>query len=272
MGLPAGYMGNSEVGHLPIGSGRIVYQDMARIDVALETGELAASPVLNDVFSKVQAKGGRVHFMGLLSDAGVHSHIAHLEALLHCAADKGVSALVHAFTDGRDTSPNAGAGFVERLEAVLKSTPKARLASLCGRYYAMDRDNRWDRVELAYNALTKGEGVKGTDAAEAVQASYDDGKTDELAQRLEMRCIIIALLALANEAHKSNPQPMGAKIKNIAAILKDPALKAILSHLDLSEAESRKKLELNLMKREASLALYLYYSLFNRIKAALGKG
>ena len=99
-----------------------------------------------------------------------------------------------------------------------------------------------------------------------------EGKTDELAQRLEMRYIIIALLALANEAHKSNPQPMGAKIKNIAAILKDPALKAILSHLDLSEAESRKKLELNLMKREASLALYLYYSLFNRIKAALGKG
>ncbi len=179
VGLPAGYMGNSEVGHLTIGSGRIVYQDMARIDVALETGELAASPVLNDVFSKVQAKGGRVHFMGLLSDAGVHSHIAHLEALLHCAADKGVSALVHAFTDGRDTSPNAGAGFVERLEAVLKSTPKARLASLCGRYYAMDRDKRWERVKLAWDMLVHGTGEQVDNAAAALRAAYAQGETDE---------------------------------------------------------------------------------------------
>ena len=142
VGLPSGFIGNSEVGHLNIGAGRVVYQDMTRIDMAIETGELFQNATLLDLMGKVRARGGRVHFCGLLSDGGVHSHIDHLSALLEMAQKEGVPALVHAFLDGRDTPPTSGAGYVERLLPVLEKTG-AKLADIIGRFYAMDRDKRW---------------------------------------------------------------------------------------------------------------------------------
>ena len=158
VGLPAGYMGNSEVGHLNIGAGRIVYQDMTRIDVAMETGELASNAALLELLANVKRTGGRLHFAGLLSDGGVHSHINHLGALMDIAAAHGVDVRVHAFMDGRDTSPTSGAGFLAQLGDMMARTRAAHSgvsveqASLVGRFYAMDRDKRWDRLENAYDA------------------------------------------------------------------------------------------------------------------------
>lgn len=178
VGLPDGFIGNSEVGHLNIGAGRVVYQDMTRIDLAIENGTLFENPVILDLCAAVRARGGRLHFMGLLSDGGVHSHIRHLEALIKLAGTQGVSALVHAFMDGRDTSPCGGADYVERLLPVLKEHG-ARLATLCGRFYAMDRDKRWDRVSVAWNLLLHGRGEPAPDPASALRAAYVSGQTDE---------------------------------------------------------------------------------------------
>lgn len=179
VGLPEGYMGNSEVGHLNIGAGRVVYQDMTRIDVALEDGSFAANPVLNGLLETVKKSGGRLHLAGLLSDGGVHSHIRHLEAICDMAARAGVPVRVHCIMDGRDTDPKSGVGFARALEEHLKDQPLARIAGLVGRFYAMDRDKRWDRVQKAYDAIACGEGTFEADAAEAVQKSYDAGVTDE---------------------------------------------------------------------------------------------
>ncbi len=178
VGLPDGFIGNSEVGHLNIGAGRVVYQDMTRIDLAIENGTLFENPVILDLCAAVRARGGRLHFMGLLSDGGVHSHIRHLEALIKLAGTQGVSTLVHAFMDGRDTSPCGGADYVERLLPVLKEHG-ARLATLCGRFYAMDRDKRWDRVSVAWNLLLHGRGEPAPDPASALRAAYVSGQTDE---------------------------------------------------------------------------------------------
>ena len=180
VGLPDGQMGNSEVGHMNMGAGRIVYQELTRITKEIQDGDFFKNEALLAAMKNAKENNSAVHFMGLLSDGGVHSHNTHLYGLLEMAKKEGVEKVyVHCFLDGRDTPPASGKEFVEALEAEMKKIGVGEIATVSGRYYAMDRDNRWDRVELAYNALTSGEGVKGTDAAAAVQASYDNDKTDE---------------------------------------------------------------------------------------------
>ncbi len=179
VGLPVGFMGNSEVGHMNIGAGRVVYQDMTRIDMAVEEGRAASLPALTGLFEALYASGGTLHLLGLVSDGGVHSHTRHLYALLEAAHEAGVPVCVHAFMDGRDTAPQSGAGFVEELEAVLTRIGHGRIASVSGRYYAMDRDQRWDRNELAWRAIVHGEGRGGASALEAVSTAYATGETDE---------------------------------------------------------------------------------------------
>jgi len=179
VGLPEGQMGNSEVGHMNLGAGRIVYQDFVKINKAVADGSIAEEKVIKDAFSYAKKEHKKVHFLGLLSDGGVHSHIDHLKGLLDAANNFGLeNVFVHAFTDGRDVDPKSGLGFVKEIEAhMAKSTGK--LASICGRYYAMDRDQRWERVKLSYDAMVNGIGEKSTDAAKSVQKSYDQGVTDE---------------------------------------------------------------------------------------------
>ena len=180
VGLPDGQMGNSEVGHMNMGAGRIVYQELTRITKEIQDGDFFKNEALLAAMKNAKENNSAVHFMGLLSDGGVHSHNTHLYGLLEMAKREGVEKVyVHCFLDGRDTPPASGKEFVEALEAEMKKIGVGEIATVSGRYYAMDRDNRWDRVELDYKALTKGEGVEGTDAAEAVQASYDAEKTDE---------------------------------------------------------------------------------------------
>ncbi len=180
VGLPDGQMGNSEVGHLNMGAGRVVYQELTRITKEIEDGDFYKNEALLAAMKNAKEKDSAIHFMGLLSDGGVHSHITHVYGLLEMAKREGLKKVyVHCFLDGRDTPPASGKGYIEQLQAKMKELGVGEIGVVSGRYYAMDRDNRWDRVELAYNALTKGEGVVGTDAAEAVQASYDNGKTDE---------------------------------------------------------------------------------------------
>ena len=180
VGLPDGQMGNSEVGHMNMGAGRIVYQELTRITKEIQDGDFFKNEALLAAMKNAKENNSAVHFMGLLSDGGVHSHNTHLYGLLEMAKREGVEKVyVHCFLDGRDTPPASGKEFVEALEAEMKKIGVGEIATVSGRYYAMDRDNRWDRVELAYNALTSGEGVKGTDALAAVQASYDNDKTDE---------------------------------------------------------------------------------------------
>ncbi len=180
VGLPDGQMGNSEGGHLNMGAGRIVYQELTRITKEIEDGDFFKNEALLAAMKNAKENNSAIHFMGLLSDGGVHSHNTHLYGLLEMAKREGLEKVyVHCFLDGRDTPPASGKSYIEELEAKMKEIGVGEIGVISGRYYAMDRDNRWDRVELAYKALTKGEGVKGTDAAAAVQASYDDGKTDE---------------------------------------------------------------------------------------------
>lgn len=179
VGLPDGQMGNSEVGHMNLGAGRIVYQDLAKINLAIAEDNFKEEKALKEALEYAKNENKKLHFIGLLSDGGVHSHIEHLEALLDAAqAHKLEQVYVHAFTDGRDVDPKSGLGFVERIQQKLEKTP-AKLASIVGRYYAMDRDRRWERVAQAYNLLVNGEGKLAEDALKAVQESYDDGFTDE---------------------------------------------------------------------------------------------
>lgn len=179
VGLPEGQMGNSEVGHMNIGAGRIVYQDLVRINKALEDRELDINTTLIDALKYAREKGKRVHFMGLLSDGGVHSHIEHLKGLISIAYKNGVNDLfVHAFMDGRDTDPKGGFNYLKDLDAHLKKTT-GKLASVIGRYYAMDRDKRWERVRLAYDLLVNGKGEPTTDALAEVRKSYESNVTDE---------------------------------------------------------------------------------------------
>jgi 2,3-bisphosphoglycerate-independent phosphoglycerate mutase len=180
VGLPPGVMGNSEVGHLTLGSGRIIYQDLSRINRAITDGLFFANAPLAAVMEGVVARRTSLHVMGLLSNAGVHSVIGHLEAVVTMAKQRGVSSLfVHAFTDGRDTSPTAGREYVNELEVFLAGARLGEIATICGRYYAMDRDRRWDRVKLAYDALVRGEGLRAPDALTAVGDSYGRDETDE---------------------------------------------------------------------------------------------
>ncbi|WP_313467280.1 2,3-bisphosphoglycerate-independent phosphoglycerate mutase [Carnobacterium sp.] len=180
VGLPAGQMGNSEVGHTNIGAGRIVYQSLTRIDKAIEEGEFQTNPVLSSAMDQAIEKQSALHLFGLLSDGGVHSHINHLISLIKTAKEKGVGKVyVHAFLDGRDVAPNSGIGYVEQLEKAMKEIGAGEIATVSGRFYAMDRDKRWERVEKAYNAIAHGEGVKAHSAMEAVETSYASEKFDE---------------------------------------------------------------------------------------------
>jgi 2,3-bisphosphoglycerate-independent phosphoglycerate mutase len=179
VGLPDGQMGNSEVGHLNIGAGRIVYQELQRINVAVRDGELANSKVLLDAFQTAKDNNVTLHFIGLVSDGGVHSHIDHLKALCTLAAQHNIPKVaIHAFTDGRDTDPKSGYGYIQSLNETLSHTG-ARLATLCGRFYAMDRDKRWERVKVAYDAMVHSTGTHTSNALEAIQQSYDNNITDE---------------------------------------------------------------------------------------------
>ncbi len=186
VGLPAGQMGNSEVGHLNIGAGRVVMQDLMRIDHALETGEFFENPVLVGAMRRAAEAKSTVHLMGLVSDGGVHSSLAHCLGLVRMAAEQGVGRLrVHAFLDGRDVAPDTGVGFVRELSAACANASEqhggldARIGSVSGRYYAMDRDNRWDRVQRAWEAIVLGRGTAELQPVRGVQASYDAGVTDE---------------------------------------------------------------------------------------------
>jgi len=178
VGLPEGQMGNSEVGHLNIGAGRIVVQDFTRITKSIQDGEFFQNEVLLDAINA--AKNKKLHLMGLVSDGGVHSYTSHLYALLKMAKQQGVEKVfVHCFMDGRDTAPTSGAGFIKDLQKEMKNLCCGKVASVCGRYYAMDRDNRWDRVEKAYDMLVLGQGEKAENPVDALKLSYKNGVTDE---------------------------------------------------------------------------------------------
>ena len=179
VGLPDGQMGNSEVGHLNIGAGRVVYQDLVKINRACRDNSIMRNPEIVKAFEYAKAKGANVHFMGLTSDGGVHSSLDHLFKLCDIAAEYGIeNTFVHCFMDGRDTDPHSGEGFVADLEKHMASST-GRIATVIGRYYAMDRDKRWERVKVAYDALVNGVGEPATDMTEAVRKSYDAGVTDE---------------------------------------------------------------------------------------------
>lgn len=179
VGLPEGQMGNSEVGHMNLGAGRIVYQMLERINVAIEEGELKEKKPLQDAFQYAKDQNKKVHFIGLVSDGGVHSHINHLKGLCSLAAEAGLKKVyVHAFTDGRDTDPKAGLGYIQDLSKHMAETT-GEIATVIGRYYAMDRDKRWERTKLAYDAMVKGEGKHLKSAEEGIQQSYNENVTDE---------------------------------------------------------------------------------------------
>lgn len=180
VGLPHGQMGNSEVGHLNLGAGRIVYQSLTRITKAIRDGAFFENATLKMLVAQIQSTGGRLHVMGLCSDGGVHSHIDHLYACLELARRNGVAhVFIHCFTDGRDTSPTAGVEYMQQIEEQIGRIGVGRIATVVGRYYAMDRDNRWDRVAAAYNAIVLGEGTAREEATAALREWYAAGKTDE---------------------------------------------------------------------------------------------
>ena len=183
VGLPEGQMGNSEVGHLNMGAGRIVYQELTRITKEIQDGDFFKNEALLDAVKNAKENGTALHLFGLLSDGGVHSHITHLFGLLELAKKEGLEKVyVHCFLDGRDTPPQSGKGYVQELTDKLAELGVGKIATVMGRYYAMDRDNRWDRVERAYNAITKGLGVSAESGVAAVQNSYNNGKNDEFVE------------------------------------------------------------------------------------------
>ena len=180
VGLPAGQIGNSEVGHLNIGSGRIIYQSLTRISKSIADGDFFTNPVLVKVMDEVKASGKALHLLGLLSDGGVHSHITHIIALLEMAQKHGLTKVyVHAFLDGRDVPPQSALTYVEQLEAAMDKIGVGKIATVSGRYYAMDRDKRWERLAKAYATVAQGEGPKAASATAGIEASYEAGVTDE---------------------------------------------------------------------------------------------
>ena len=184
VGLPEGQMGNSEVGHMNLGAGRIVYQDLVKINLAVKNKTLQEEQVLKNAFEYAKANGKDIHLLGLVSDGGVHSHIKHLFGLLDAANDFGLkNVFVHAFTDGRDVDPKSGYGFISELQDHLAKTT-GKLATVTGRYYAMDRDKRWERVKLAYDAVVHGQGTQTTNVLKDIQQSYEEDVTDEFIKPL----------------------------------------------------------------------------------------
>lgn len=187
VGLPDGIMGNSEVGHLNIGAGRVVYQDLMRIDMAIEDGSFFSNAEFNAAIENALNKGRCLHLMGLVSDGGVHSQLTHLLALLDLAKQKGLNRVyVHVILDGRDTPPDAGKGYVTRLQAHIDAIGNGAIASICGRYYAMDRDTRWERTEQAYRLYTQAEGTLERDPVAAVAAAYERGESDEFVKPIAL--------------------------------------------------------------------------------------
>ena len=183
VGLPEGIMGNSEVGHLNIGAGRVVYQDLLRIDKAIADGSFFANQAFTSVMEKVKANGTTLHLMGLVSDGGVHSQFDHLLALLSMARQKDLSKVcIHAILDGRDTAPDSGAGFLRRLKDHTGTNNLGAIATVCGRFYAMDRDSRWDRIQKAFGLFVRGDGIQAVDPVEAVERAYARNETDEFVQ------------------------------------------------------------------------------------------
>ena len=176
-GLPGGQMGNSEVGHTNIGAGRVVAMDLGQIELAIEDGTFATAEALQAFIAKMKASGGRAHLMGVVSDGGVHGHVHHIIAAAQALADAGVPVVIHAITDGRDVSPSSAKEFMQELEDGLPAT--AQIVTVIGRYYAMDRDNRWERVQTAYDAMATGQGGKAATPQDAIAAAYAEGKTDE---------------------------------------------------------------------------------------------
>lgn len=184
VGLPAGQMGNSEVGHMNLGAGRVVYQELGRIHKAVKDGEFVTNDVLKSAFTYAKEQNKSVHFIGLVSDGGVHAHTLHLKGLCDAAKSFELEKVyIHAFMDGRDTDPNSGVGYLKNMNQYLENST-GEIVSAIGRYYAMDRDNRWERVKLAYDLMVKGEGQKVNDLVEGVEASYQDGVTDEFVKPL----------------------------------------------------------------------------------------
>ena len=179
VGLPRGQMGNSEVGHMNIGAGRVVLQDLPRIDDALNSGRLLENGTLKDFIQALKSSGGTCHLLGLLSPGGVHSHQEHIAALANAAASSGVPVAVHALLDGRDTPPKSAAAYLDNFWNSIERTDTVRIVSVCGRYFAMDRDKRWDRVEIAYKALASGQGERAPDARSALESAYAAAETDE---------------------------------------------------------------------------------------------
>jgi 2,3-bisphosphoglycerate-independent phosphoglycerate mutase len=200
VGLPDGQMGNSEVGHMNLGSGRIVYQELTRIDRAIATGTFFDNPVLCDAIDRTKAGSGRLHLLGLCSPGGVHSSLEHAYALVELARRRGLTDVVlHAFLDGRDTPPKSAATTLRGVQARLSQIGCGRIGSVIGRYYAMDRDQRWDRVEIAYRLLTEGIGAAATDPVAAVEASYAAGVTDEFVKAVSLRDAAGAPLGLIGD-------------------------------------------------------------------------
>ena len=187
VGLPFGQMGNSEVGHMNLGAGRVVYQNLVKLNMAVENGTLGQQKTIQDAFEYAKRENKKVHFIGLVSNGGVHSHINHLKGLLTAAHEFGLNenVFIHAFTDGRDCDPHSGLGFIDELQQHMETTT-GKLATVVGRYYAMDRDKRWERVKLAYDALVEGVGQQTTDALAAIQNSYDNNVTDEFLKPIIM--------------------------------------------------------------------------------------
>ena len=180
VGLPDGQMGNSEVGHMNMGAGRIIYQELTRITKEIEDGSFFENEEMNKAIDFAKNNDGALHVFGLLSDGGVHSHISHIEAAIELAKKKGMDKVyVHAFLDGRDTPPSSAADYMQQLVDKMDEIGAGKVATISGRYYAMDRDNNWDRIKMAYDAMTKGEGEKATDPVEAIKTSYANDKTDE---------------------------------------------------------------------------------------------
>ena len=186
VGLPKGQMGNSEVGHMNLGAGRIVYQNLAKINIALEKGEFSQEKELIKAFEYASEKNKNIHLLGLVSDGGIHSHISHLKGLLDMASDHQLkNVFLHAFTDGRDCDPKSGKSFIGEIQEHMKNTT-GELATITGRYYAMDRDNRWERVKMAYDALVHGLGEKSTNAMNSIEKSYQNSVTDEFIKPIIM--------------------------------------------------------------------------------------
>jgi 2,3-bisphosphoglycerate-independent phosphoglycerate mutase len=225
VGLPPGQMGNSEVGHLNLGAGRVVYQDLTRIDRAMEDGSLASNPVLRGAFDHARQGGRTLHFIGLLSPGGVHSHERHLHAMLRAAAAAGVPRVaVHAFLDGRDTPPRSAGPSLESTETLLRSLGPHGIATVSGRYYAMDRDQRWDRTERAYRALVAGNGERAPSPSVALARAYERGEGDEFVLPTVIEGPDARRIARGDAVVAFNFRP--DRMRQISRALGDPAFHA----------------------------------------------